>query len=132
MERHPVLRLNAIPNITQFGSLIVPIGGSGAVPPMKVTNRCMRSSVSRPPNASDHCARPRQQHFLVRLSVFIALLDIGSLALKLRSRVLGAPHALKPAGVCDQVLKVLSEALEALPRVQHQLPWADARNLLKL
>ena len=82
----------------------------------------MRSAVSRPPNASDHYARPRQQHFLVSLSVFIALLDSGSLALKLRSRVLGGHHALKPTRVCDQVVKVLSETLEALPRVQHQTP----------
>lgn len=29
----------------------MPIGVSGTVPSMKVTNQCMRSTVSRPPNA---------------------------------------------------------------------------------
>jgi hypothetical protein len=44
----------------------VPIGGSGAVPPMKVTNRCMRSSVSRPSNARHHPPRtqPRERQAL--------------------------------------------------------------------
>ena len=45
-----MLRLDATPSITPFGSLIEPIGGPGAAPPMKPRDRCMRSSVSRPPN----------------------------------------------------------------------------------
>jgi hypothetical protein len=35
-----------------FVSANVPIGGSGAVPPVKLTNRSMRSSVPRPPNSN--------------------------------------------------------------------------------
>jgi hypothetical protein len=55
----PVLRLNATPDIVRFGSLIEPIGQSGAVPSMKPMKRCVRFSESRPPNGSPISRRRR-------------------------------------------------------------------------